>query len=42
MHMSEAHEVFVENPGGIKPLGRSMHIWESNIEMDLEKYVWRV
>ena len=39
-HMGEGrgvHRVLVGKPEGNRPLGRPRHIWEDNIEMDLQE-----
>jgi hypothetical protein len=33
----QKYKILIENPGGMRPLGRPTHIWENNTEMDLEK-----
>jgi hypothetical protein len=34
------YRVLVEKPEGKRPLGRPMHSWEDNINMDLEEVEW--
>jgi hypothetical protein len=35
-----AYRILMGRPEGRRPLGRSKHRWEDNIEMDLEEVGW--
>jgi hypothetical protein len=34
------YKILVENPEGIKPLGRTNHRWDYNIKIDFEEVGW--
>jgi hypothetical protein len=40
--LSNAYKILVGNSEGKRPLGRTRHRWEDNIEMDLREIGWDV